>query len=313
MGIEEKKYLVFTYGTLKKGFPNHVLLEDLIKSGDAEYLGVYRSKNRYPLVCGPYKVPFLLNFSDSGNQIFGELYSVSKLGLDRMDELEGISNGHYERLPIQIVSAAEDEDGESGSGGSIVEAVAYYGHRNYAEELWKRNGEKGFSKYSEEEAKGYIRRKDRPKNIGLCGESLRIFQKMHSTALSYLVCSSSADILRWGMGIHGLIFKLGLDSIVCSGRFEVSKLLFLEMSDRDLISWLSDGFQHSNGHQGCFSCMFSPQSSVQKCHCVIIRTGFHANLLIGNTQVTMYRKCGMIMAGERIVHIMPDSCVPQLW
>ncbi|XP_026381705.1 putative gamma-glutamylcyclotransferase At3g02910 [Papaver somniferum] len=166
MGIEEKKHLVFTYGTLKKGFPNHVLLEDLIKSSDAEYLGIYKSKNEYPLVCGPYKVPFLLNFPDSGNQIFGELYSVSKLGLDRMDELEGISNGHYERLPIQIVSAAaEDEEEESGSGGSIVEAVAYYGHRNYAEELWKRNGQKGFSKYSEEEAKGYIRRKDRPKNV----------------------------------------------------------------------------------------------------------------------------------------------------
>ncbi|KAI3985414.1 hypothetical protein MKX01_033728 [Papaver californicum] len=164
MSIEEKKHLVFTYGTLKKGFPNHVLLEDMIRSGDAEYLGIYKSKNKYPLICGPYRVPFLLNFPESGNQIWGELYSVSKLGLDRMDELEGISNGHYERLPIQIIAADDDEGEESGSS-IVVEAVAYYGHRNYAEELWERNGQKGFSKYSEEEAKGYIRRKDRPKNV----------------------------------------------------------------------------------------------------------------------------------------------------
>ncbi|KAI3878820.1 hypothetical protein MKW92_024966, partial [Papaver armeniacum] len=124
MGIEENKHLVFTYETLKKGFPNHVLLEDMIKLGDDEYLGIYKSKNKYPLVCGPYKVPFLFNFPDLGNRILGELYSVTKLWLN-----------HYEE--------------QSGSGGSIVEAVAYYEHRNY---------------YCEEEAKGYIRRKDRPKN-----------------------------------------------------------------------------------------------------------------------------------------------------
>ncbi|KAI3876213.1 hypothetical protein MKW98_029165 [Papaver atlanticum] len=34
-------------------------------------------------------------------------------------------------------------------------------------------------------------------------------------AFTVLLVCSSAYILRWGMGIHCLIVKLGLDSIVC--------------------------------------------------------------------------------------------------
>lgn len=84
----------------------------------------------------------------------------------------------------------------------------------------------------------------------------------NSTALSCLVCSSGADFLRWGMGSHGLIVKFGLDSIVyvaillllCNlslEGLEDSKFLFLEMSDRDLISWLSVmASSIQNGHHG---------------------------------------------------------------
>ncbi|KAL3374131.1 hypothetical protein AABB24_005881 [Solanum stoloniferum] len=157
----EKPTIIFTYGTLKRGFSNHVLLQDMIAAGDASFLGVYPTVDRLPLVCGPYRVPFLLNFPGSGEHVRGELYAVSARGLIRMDELEGITRAHYEKLPIKIRA---DEESESESG-KTMEVEAYYAHRNYAEALWKRNGEKGFRCYTEKEAKGYVKRKDRPQHL----------------------------------------------------------------------------------------------------------------------------------------------------
>ncbi|KAJ4849546.1 hypothetical protein Tsubulata_042058 [Turnera subulata] len=96
--------LVFTYGTLKRGFSNHVLMQDLIRTGDAVFKGAYRTHQPYPLVCGPYRVPFLLNLPSAAgsHRVAGELYAVSVRGLSRLDELEGTSRGHYERLPIAL-------------------------------------------------------------------------------------------------------------------------------------------------------------------------------------------------------------------
>ncbi|RZC59052.1 hypothetical protein C5167_006346 [Papaver somniferum] len=186
---------------------------------------------------------------------------------------------------------------------------------------------------------------------GLCEESLRTFQKMrlanlkpNSTALSCLISScSSVDNLRWGMGIHGLVVKLGLDSIVCvgntlitlyseSGMFEDSKLSFLEMSHKDLISWHSMMVACvQNGHHRnalellaelcrtsqirnhvtfaiALAACSDPEDLLEgkTIHAYIIRLGLHQNLLIGNTLVTMYGKCGMIRAAERVIHIMPE-------
>jgi gamma-glutamylaminecyclotransferase len=36
--------LIFTYGTLKRGFSNHVLMQDLIKIGDVVFNGIYRNE-----------------------------------------------------------------------------------------------------------------------------------------------------------------------------------------------------------------------------------------------------------------------------
>lgn len=166
--------LVFTYGTLKRGFSNHVLMEDLIRSGDASYVGVYRTRERFPLVCGPYRVPFLLNFPGRGQRVYGEVYAVTPRGIARMDELEGTARGHYERLPlrggIRTVNNNDDDDCSGGDEEEIAFAAygnrspvqAYFGHRSYAEDLWLRNGEHGFHVYSAKEARGYVRRKDRP-------------------------------------------------------------------------------------------------------------------------------------------------------
>ncbi|XP_027163985.1 putative gamma-glutamylcyclotransferase At3g02910 [Coffea eugenioides] len=159
--------LIFTYGTLKHGFSNHTLLQDMMASGDAAFLGLCRTANQLPLVCGPYRVPFLLNFHGRGHPVSGELYSVSPRALARMDDLEGVTRGHYDRLPIRVVLIHEEEEEEEEEDHDPlpIEAEAYYAHSTYAEALWKRNGEKGYHCYSEKEAKGYVKRKDRPQHL----------------------------------------------------------------------------------------------------------------------------------------------------
>ncbi|KAJ0079001.1 hypothetical protein Patl1_23713 [Pistacia atlantica] len=149
---------IFTYGTLKRSFSNHTLIQDLMRTGDAVFKGTYTTVDSFPLVCGPYKVPFLLNFPGSGLRVTGELYGVSAYGLARMDELEGTTRGHYQRLPIQ-------GDKENEEGVKITCAEAYFADKSYDKELWRRNGKKGFGVYSEKEAKGYVKRKDRPQNL----------------------------------------------------------------------------------------------------------------------------------------------------
>ncbi|XP_008786328.1 putative gamma-glutamylcyclotransferase At3g02910 [Phoenix dactylifera] len=181
MGAEAQvmmdRTLVFTYGTLKRGFSNHGLIQEMIRSGDAAFVGVARTAGRLPLVCGPYRVPFLLNLPGAGERVRGELYAVSPRGIARMDDLEGTCRGHYERLPISVVlprrrrrrsvgtgGEGDEEEEENGDDEVKEEAVAYYAHRSYAAELWRRSGQRGFEAYSEKEARGYVKRKDRPQD-----------------------------------------------------------------------------------------------------------------------------------------------------
>ncbi|CAL4920184.1 unnamed protein product [Urochloa decumbens] len=168
-----QRTLVFTYGTLKRGFSNHPLLQDLAQRGDASFVGAAVTASRLPLVCGPYRVPFLLNLpgEEGADRVAGEVYAVTPRGLARLDELEGVSRAHYERLPI-AVDLAE-------GGCARVDAVAYYAHRDYAAELWRRSGEKGYPEYSHAVADGYIRRKDRPQGQTFL-EQIRIFVSSQS-------------------------------------------------------------------------------------------------------------------------------------
>ncbi|XWS58710.1 hypothetical protein CRYUN_Cryun08bG0057900 [Craigia yunnanensis] len=185
MGVENNNCgnLIFTYGTLKRGFSNHVLLQDLMLTGDAVFKGTYVTVERYPLVCGPFRVPFLLNMPGSEHRVSGELYAVSTRGLARVDELEGTSRSHYERLPIQLMPAGNgnergnkenEEELLTCAEGLTCAAEAYYAHKSYEKEMWKRNGRKGFWIYSEKEAKGYVKRKDRPENLSFL-DHIRVF------------------------------------------------------------------------------------------------------------------------------------------
>ncbi|MFA7327117.1 MAG: gamma-glutamylcyclotransferase family protein [Candidatus Kapaibacterium sp.] len=71
---------VFVYGTLRKGCTNHRLLED-IDFVDAECKGI----ERFWKV--GYSFPFARHNKES--KIYGELYSVDKETLARLDLLEG--------------------------------------------------------------------------------------------------------------------------------------------------------------------------------------------------------------------------------
>ncbi|KAL3650136.1 hypothetical protein CASFOL_006539 [Castilleja foliolosa] len=170
--------LIFTYGTLKQGFSNHPLLQDMISAGDATFVGRCRTLPSLPLVCGPYRVPFLLNLPGRGNRVSGELYAVSPAALARMDELEGVSRGHYERLPIEI-----EMESNGVNPSSAVAAEAYYAHRSYAEAMWRRNGEEGYNCYTEKVAIGYVRRKDRPQHITFL-DQIRLFLSSDPAAQS---------------------------------------------------------------------------------------------------------------------------------
>lgn len=149
-----KPHVMFAYGTLKRGFPNHGLMEDLIIKDDAVLVGTYYTEEAYPLVCGPHGIPYLINLPGSGNRVKGEVYEVSDCAVIRLDEFEGVSGGYYERVPV--VAVAE------GEGGVRVEAEAYFGHRSFGEMLWKMKGEVGMREYGEKEAKEYVRKEDRP-------------------------------------------------------------------------------------------------------------------------------------------------------
>ena len=141
-----KPHLIFTYGTLKQGFPNHHLMQDLISKGKAALRGTYSTHNSYPLVRGPYCIPYLINQPGSGHRVKGELYVVLPEGLPRLDGFEGVSTGHYERLPVQVADVSFSQEVE-----------AYFAHRNFGERLWKKNGEVGMMEYTEEDATKYMR------------------------------------------------------------------------------------------------------------------------------------------------------------
>jgi gamma-glutamylcyclotransferase (GGCT)/AIG2-like uncharacterized protein YtfP len=70
--------LAFVYGTLKQGFSNHWLMEDVMTKGHARFVGIASTKKQYPLVCGPFQVPFLLDMPACGCHVRGELYEVSQ-------------------------------------------------------------------------------------------------------------------------------------------------------------------------------------------------------------------------------------------
>jgi gamma-glutamylaminecyclotransferase len=90
---------LFTYGTLRRGEPNHPLLVR------ARFLGEAATPPRYALVdLGPF--PAMI----AGGQtaVVGEVYAVDETTLARLDILEGHPS-FYQRQRIQLATGQEVE------------------------------------------------------------------------------------------------------------------------------------------------------------------------------------------------------------
>ena len=102
--------LLYTYGTLRKGYQNEPLLADQKYIGkavtvDAGFL-LYE-------VRGNYTFPALVQSkTGEGYQVFGELYDVSEKCLAYLDRIEGVAVGLYARTPIKVLV----EDGRCEEG-----------------------------------------------------------------------------------------------------------------------------------------------------------------------------------------------------
>ncbi|CAI6003247.1 unnamed protein product [Closterium sp. NIES-65] len=108
--------LAFVYGTLKKGFGNHWLMQKLMADGDAVKIGTAQTLQNFPLVCGPFQVPFLLHLPGSGHRVQGEVYEVNAKAVAALDVLEGTDRGHYMRCPLMLSDLVMSEKYAAGLG-----------------------------------------------------------------------------------------------------------------------------------------------------------------------------------------------------
>lgn len=87
---------LFVYGTLQRGCSNHDQLAGQTWLGDAWTAARYRlyELDGYP---GMVSDDFRL-----GRAIPGELWAVDAAGLARLDRFEGVAEGLYARVPVEL-------------------------------------------------------------------------------------------------------------------------------------------------------------------------------------------------------------------
>ena len=96
-GDDEPTYLYFTYGSLKRGFPNH----DAHAEALGQFVGPARTRQAMPLIvqkeaaCSNENCPYLhrmatlVDLKGRGVPVEGEVYRVTASGLQALDALEG--------------------------------------------------------------------------------------------------------------------------------------------------------------------------------------------------------------------------------
>lgn len=123
MNLNSDHNFVFSYGTLKRGFPNHSIMEEV----KASYIADVRTRFKYPLVqAGEWNSPFMLDARDypDSYEINGELYEMDEKGIEALDKFEGVDKCVYKRSKIEICYASEN-------GHSIPkDAWCYYRYEN---------------------------------------------------------------------------------------------------------------------------------------------------------------------------------------
>ncbi|XP_011095712.1 pentatricopeptide repeat-containing protein At3g24000, mitochondrial [Sesamum indicum] len=157
------------------------------------------------------------------------------------------------------------------------------------------------------------------------------------------ICDS-VDYLNWGKGIHGLVLKLGLELDICisntlltmyfeTGRYEDAENLFHYMPQKDLISWNSmmagyvlggkcldalsvfrdllcmgntiNFVTFASALSACGNAEFLSEGRVV--HALVITSGLHGNMVVGNALVTMYGKCGMTHDAKNVFKQMSEK------
>ena len=87
--VAEKKHKVFVYGTLKRGYGNHRLLEK------ATLLGKAKTVKKWTMIGANKAFPYVMEQHDViGNNIIGEVYHISDGELASLNILEGVPH-HY--------------------------------------------------------------------------------------------------------------------------------------------------------------------------------------------------------------------------
>jgi len=89
---------VFVYGTLKRGGRNHHFM------AGQPFLGEARTEPGYTLYSlGDY--PGMVRSADASHAVTGEVWGVNADCLARLDELEGVTEGLYERVPVRLAAS----------------------------------------------------------------------------------------------------------------------------------------------------------------------------------------------------------------
>ena len=126
---------VFVYGTLKNGFYNNKLLVER----RATFRGEARTCHPMRMVLGEYGIPYLFDVQQQRGDaaIRGELWEVDDAGLDALDVLEGVDEGMYTRVTLDVevwwkkdatksgVQEEEEEGEEEPPRGEVVSAYGY--------------------------------------------------------------------------------------------------------------------------------------------------------------------------------------------
>ena len=116
VAMNEPSYLYFTYGSLKRGFPNHEAHSKVLN----DFVGSARTRQPMPLIVPnePYcdnpncdylhRMATLVDQQGMGKPVTGEVYRVTESGLRELDKLEGYhgpgsSKNVYVRKKINVV------------------------------------------------------------------------------------------------------------------------------------------------------------------------------------------------------------------
>ncbi len=115
---------LFVYGTLMRGCPlNNVLVEE-----GATFVSPAITTERhtlYEVFSGDERYPAML-LGGGEHYVIGELYLIPEKAFERLDVIEGVTEGEYKRVKIKV--KREDT-------GSEVEAYAYVIDPDFLERL----------------------------------------------------------------------------------------------------------------------------------------------------------------------------------